>query len=137
MKRLSDIIAKNPMTVLVVLCVVSILLGLNIRGVDLKVDTESMVPRDDPVIQDLIETVEEFGSQDMMMVAIKGQVYTQETLAKVQRIADQILDLPGVEDVVTPLDAQVIRGDEFGLEISPVAYGIRKLKKTLKNSRPH
>lgn len=124
MKRLSDIIAKNPMTVLVVLCVVSILLGLNIRGVDLKVDTESMVPRDDPVIQDLIETVEEFGSQDMMMVAIKGQVYTQETLAKVQRIADQILDLPGVEDVVTPLDAQVIRGDEFGLEISPVAYGI-------------
>ncbi len=55
----------------------------------------------------------------------KSQVYTQETLAKVQRIADQILDLPGVEDVVTPLDAQVIRGgDEFGLEISPVAYGI-------------
>jgi predicted RND superfamily exporter protein len=37
----------------------------------LKVDTESMVPRDDPVIQDLIETVEDFGSQDMMMVAIK------------------------------------------------------------------
>jgi predicted RND superfamily exporter protein len=120
MKRLSDIIAKNPIVVLVILCAVSLLLGINIRGVDLKVDTESMVPKDDPVIQDLMETVEDFGSQDMMMVAIKAPIYTGETLARVQRIADQVLDLPGVEDVVTPLDAQVIRGDEFGLEISPV-----------------
>jgi predicted RND superfamily exporter protein len=54
MKRLSDIIAKNPIAVLVILCAVSLLLGINIRGVDLKVDTESMVPKDDPVIQDLM-----------------------------------------------------------------------------------
>jgi predicted RND superfamily exporter protein len=141
MKRLSDIIAKNPIAVLVILCAVSLLLGINIRGVDLKVDTESMVPKDDPVIQDLIETVEDFGSQDMMMVAIKAPIYTGETLAKVQRIADQILDLPGVEDVVSPLDVQVIRGDEFGLEISPVAYGtpeteeeIEEFKMALKDS---
>lgn len=135
MRRLSDIIAKNPITVLVILCVVSFLLGINIRGVDLKVDTESMVPKDDPVIQDLIETVEDFGSQDMMMVALKAQVYTQETLAKVQRIADQILDLPGVEDVVTPLDVQVIRGDEFGLEISPVAYGVPETEEEIEEFR--
>ncbi|HHX26761.1 MAG TPA: MMPL family transporter, partial [Firmicutes bacterium] len=141
MKRLSDIIAKNPIAVLVILCAVSLLLGINIRGVDLKVDTESMVPKDDPVIQDLMETVEDFGSQDMMMVAIKAPIYTGETLARVQRIADQVLDLPGVEDVVTPLDAQVIRGDEFGLEISPVTYGtpeteeeIEKFKIALKDS---
>jgi predicted RND superfamily exporter protein len=141
MKRLSDIIAKNPIVVLVILCAVSLLLGINIRGVDLKVDTESMVPKDDPVIQDLMETVEDFGSQDMMMVAIKAPIYTGETLARVQRIADQVLDLPGVEDVVTPLDAQVIRGDEFGLEISPVTYGtpeteeeIEKFKIALKDS---
>ena len=108
MRRLSDLIVKNPVVVLVILCAVSVLLGINIRGVDLKVDTESMVPKDDPVIQDLIETVEDFGSQDMMMVAIKANVYTEETLARVQRIADQILDLPGVEDVVTPLDVQVL-----------------------------
>jgi len=141
MRRLSDLIVKNPVVVLVILCVVSVLLGINIRGVDLKVDTESMVPKDDPVIQDLIETVEDFGSQDMMMVAIKANVYTEETLARVQRIADQILDLPGVEDVVTPLDVQVIRGDEFGLEILPVAYGtpgteeeIEEFKMALKDS---
>jgi len=43
--------------------------------------------------------------------------------------------------VVTPLDAQVIRGDEFGLEISPVTYGtpeteeeIEKFKIALKDS---
>ena len=84
MKRLSDIIARHPVAVLVVLCIVSLLLGINIRGVDLKVDTESMVPKDDPVIQDLIETVEDFGSQDMMMVAIKGDVYTKEALAKLK-----------------------------------------------------
>ena len=59
MKRLSDV-AKNPMTVLVVLCVVSILLGLNIRG-----GSEGRYrvygAKGRPVIQDLIETVEEFG----------------------------------------------------------------------------
>jgi hydrophobe/amphiphile efflux-3 (HAE3) family protein len=135
MKRLSDFIVKNPVTVLVILCVISVLLGMNIRGVDIKVDTESMVPRDDPVIQDLIETVEEFGSQDMMMVAIKADVYNRETLAKVQRIADRIWDLPGVEDVVTPLDAQVIRGDEVGLEISPVAYGVPETDEEIEEFR--
>jgi predicted RND superfamily exporter protein len=141
MRRLSDSIVKNPVIVLVILCAVSVLLGINIRGVDIKVDTESMVPKDDPVIQDLIETVEDFGSQDMMMVAIKAQVYSEETLSKVQRIADQVMDLPGVEDVVTPLDVQVIRGDEFGLEILPVAYGvpetdeeIEEFRKTLQDS---
>lgn len=135
MKRLSDFIVKNPVIVLAILCAISLLLGINIRGVDIKVDTESMVPKDDPVIQDLIETVEDFGSQDMMMVAIKGHIYTGETLAKVQRIADQILDLPGVEDVVTPLDVQVIRGDEFGLEISPVTYGIPETEEEIEAFR--
>ena len=141
MKKLSDFIVRNPATVLVILCVISLVLGINIRGVDVKVDTESMVPKDDPVIQDLIETVEEFGSQDMMVVAVKADVYNCETLAKVRRIADAVWDLPGVEDVTTPLDVQVIRGDEFGLEISPVAYGtpeteeeIQEFKSALKDS---
>lgn len=135
MRKLSDIITKNPIAVLVVLCVVSVLLGINIKGAELKVDTESMVPRDDPVIQDLIETVEDFGSQDMMMIAIKADVYTYETLAKVQRIADAIADLAGVDDVVTPLDVQVIRGDEFGLEISHVAHGIPETEEEIEEFR--
>ena len=141
MKRLSGIITGRPLGVFIVLLAVSFLLGMNIRGVDLKVDTESMVPRDDPVIQDLIETVEDFGSQDMMMIAIKAPVYSKDTLAKVQRIGEQLSDLPGVDSVVTPLDVQVIRGDEFGLEISPVAYGapetaeeIEEFRKALKDS---
>ena len=124
MKRLSDVITGYPLVVVVVLCVVSVFLGINALGGDIKVDTESMVPKDDPVIQDLTDVVEDFGSQDMMMVVIKADVYNHRTLAKVQRIADGILDLPGIDDVVTPLDAVLIRGDELGLEISSVAHGV-------------
>jgi hypothetical protein len=56
-------------------------------------------------------------------------------LRKYSALQIRLSDLPGVEDVVTPLNAQIIRGDEFGLEISPVAYGTPETEEEIEEFR--
>lgn len=121
MERLARAIVRHPERVVIALCALTLVFACFLPRVHLKTDTASFAPHDDPVIKELTETVEDFGSQDVMMVVLEGDVFTPEALAKVRRLADGIAGLDGVDRVMTPLDADVVRGDEFGLEISPAA----------------
>lgn len=120
MERLARAIVRHPERVVIALCALTLVFACFLPRVHLKTDTASFAPHDDPVIKELTETVEDFGSQDVMMVVLEGDVFTPEALAKVRRLADGIAGLDGVDRVMTPLDADVVRGDEFGLEIAPV-----------------
>lgn len=121
MERLVRAIVRHPGRVVATLCVVTFAFAYYLPRVQLKTDTASLAPHDDPVIRELVETVEDFGSQDIIMVVLKGDVFTPETLAKVRRLADGISGMAGVDRVMTPLDVELVRGDEFGLQIAPAA----------------
>ncbi|MGE5588088.1 MAG: efflux RND transporter permease subunit [Clostridia bacterium] len=121
MERLARATVKHPGMVVTVLCGLTLVLACFLPRVQLKTDTASFAPDDDPVIKELAETVEDFGSQDIIMVVFKGDVFTPETLAKVRRLADGISGLAGVDRVMSPLDVELVRGDEFGLQIARVA----------------
>lgn len=121
MERLVRAIVRHPGRVVATLCVVTFAFAYYLPRVQLKTDTASLAPHDDPVIRELVETVEDFGSQDIIMVVLKGDVFTPETLARVRRLADGISGMAGVDRVMTPLDVELVRGDEFGLEIAPAA----------------
>ncbi|NLG79230.1 MAG: RND family transporter [Firmicutes bacterium] len=118
MERLVRAIVRHPGRVVATLCVVTFAFAYYLPRVQLKTDTASLAPHDDPVIRELVETVEDFGSQDIIMVVLKGDVFTPETLAKVRRLADGISGMAGVDRVMTPLDVELVRGDEFGLQIA-------------------
>ncbi|MDI7247931.1 MAG: MMPL family transporter [Bacillota bacterium] len=121
MEGLVRAIVRHPGRVVATLCVLTLAFAYYLPRVQLKTDTASLAPHDDPVIRELVETVEDFGSQDIIMVVLKGDVFTPETLAKVRRLADGISGMAGVDRVMTPLDVELVRGDEFGLEIAPAA----------------
>lgn len=121
MERLVRAIVRHPGRVVATLCVLTLAFAYYLPRVQLKTDTASLAPHDDPVIRELVETVEDFGSQDIIMVVLKGDVFTPETLAKVRRLADGISGMAGVDRVLTPLDVELVRGDEFGLQIAPAA----------------
>ncbi|MCR4402917.1 MAG: MMPL family transporter [Firmicutes bacterium] len=121
MERLARYTVKHPGTVATVLCGLTLVFACFLPRVQLRTDTAAFAPEDDPVIKELAETVEDFGSQDIIMVVVKGDVFAPETLAKVRRLADGIANLSGVDRVTTPLDVQLVRGDEFGLQILPAA----------------
>ncbi|MEW5867497.1 MAG: MMPL family transporter [Bacillota bacterium] len=120
MENIARALVKHPGIVAATLGVVTVLFALYLPGTELRTDTASLAPKDDPVIKELEETIQDFGSQEILMVAVKGNVFTPEKLAKVRRLADRISRVAGVEKVLTPLDVDVIRGDEFGIQISPV-----------------
>lgn len=124
MERWVRNLVNHPGIVVIVLGVVTVAFALYLPQLKLKTDTISMVPKDDPVIRELDETVQDFGSQEIMLVVVKGNAYDPEVLATVRRLGEEISRLAGVEEVVTPLDAAVIRGDEFGLHISPAAEDV-------------
>lgn len=124
MLRLARTLVRRPGIALAILSVVTVVFAAFLPGIKLRTDTASFAPEDDPVIRELVEAVQDFGSFDTMMVVLKGDVFTPGTLAKVARLAEQISQVPGVEEVMCPLDVQLIRGDEYGLQICPVAEGV-------------
>ncbi|MGE5593910.1 MAG: efflux RND transporter permease subunit [Betaproteobacteria bacterium] len=142
MERLARAIVRYPERVVIALCVLTLVFAWFLPRVELKTDTASLAPHDDPVIKELTETIEDFGSQDIIMVVLEGDVFTTETLAKVRRLADGISGLDGVDRVMTPLDVDLVRGDEFGLQIAPVAdhvpetpEEVEAFREALKSSR--
>ncbi len=142
MERAARAVVRHPGVVAGVLGLVTAVFAMYLPGIRLKTDTASLAPKDDPVIRELVETVEEFGSQEIVIVVLKGDVYTPEMLDTAQRLADRISGISGVEGALTPLDLRVVRGDESGLRISRVAERVPStpdevaaFRETLKSSR--
>ncbi len=134
-ERLIRTLLARPWVVVVVLVAATALSAVYLPTIQLKTDTASLAPKDDPVIQELEQSIEDFGSQDIMMIALKGDVFTPAALAEVDRLAGLLSDIPGVDEVRTPLDAQVIRGDEFGLQISPIVDHVPETPDEVKTFR--
>ena len=68
MMRIAGVVTNNPKKTIALLIGISILFALLLPRVNFEAEMQDMVPGGDPVIQDLAEATEVFGSQDMMMV---------------------------------------------------------------------
>ncbi|HHV61349.1 MAG TPA: RND family transporter [Firmicutes bacterium] len=135
MRKLTKMVLRYPHATLVVLAAITIAFASFLPHISMKTDTKSFVPENDPVIAELEEAIDDFGSQDMMMVVVRGDIFTPGTLAKIRRLSDAIRDLRGVEEVISPLDVNLIRGSDFGIEISPVAPDLPQTRQEINDFR--
>ncbi|HHY47300.1 MAG TPA: MMPL family transporter, partial [Firmicutes bacterium] len=126
---------RRPRIVIVVLFVITIGFALYIPRIRFVTDTRDLAPENDPVIKELEETIDEFGSQEIMMVVLKGDVFTREALAKVDRLTVEISRLHGVENVMSPLNVDLIRGSELGIEIQPIVDSLPTTSEEIKAFR--
>jgi predicted RND superfamily exporter protein len=130
MQRFADFVTRRPVWVLLgvlALCVVAVLQIVDVRTgtIRLTLDPSSsaLFPRNDPT-RDFYEHVRKlFGSDETLVVALvdeKNGVFTQANLERVQRLTDQLAELPGVHHVTSLANALNIRGAGDGeLEIEP------------------
>jgi hypothetical protein len=82
----------------------------------------AMIPDDDPVLLDLEAVAEEFGSQELFFIAIESDdIFTSSTLRKIASLEEELTALPGVADVQSPFNAQVVESSFFGIEIGAMA----------------
>ncbi len=121
MIKISKLIINNPKKTILCLALISLFFGVFVPRISFKADMKDMVPMDDPVIKDLQEAVEVFGSQNFLMVALQSDnIFRVDTLEKIDILSQEFSTLKGVEKVTTPLNIDLIEGSEFLIEIAPV-----------------
>ncbi|HLV10028.1 MAG TPA: MMPL family transporter, partial [Halanaerobiales bacterium] len=120
-KRFNKFVLDNPILIIAILVVITLFFAGFIPRISFDASLENMVPEDDPVIKDLQDAVEDFGSQSFFMVAFRSDnIFRAETLEKIHKLGEEIKDVPGVEKVSTPLTVDIIKSDLMGIEIRPV-----------------
>lgn len=121
MMKLTKFTLDHPRMVIVSVILLSIVFALFIPRLKIDSNVESMIPEDDPVIQELDQAEEEFGSQDLYMISIGADnIYHPETLKKIDHITTELENVSGIEEVITPLNIQEIKSSLWGIEIQPL-----------------
>jgi len=123
--KISKLIINNPKKTILCLVLISLFFCFFIPGISFKADMKEMVPMDDPVIKDLEEAVEVFGSQNFLMVALQSDdIFKIDTLKKIDQLSEEFSLLKGVEKVTTPLNIALIESSGFLIEIAPVVEDV-------------
>lgn len=122
MRRWIEFVLDRPWLVIGV--VIAITLGaLSVfPRIEFDASFNAMIPDDDPVLLDLEAVAEEFGSQELFFIAIESDdIFTSSTLRKIASLEEELTALPGVADVQSPFNAQVVESSFFGIEIGAMA----------------
>lgn len=110
----------RPKVVIGLFLALTAVFALFIPGLKFDARIENMVPEDDPAIRDILEATEEFGSQDIFMIAIRSDnVFTAETLKKIDDMTKEISRVQGVAAATNFMNVNLIESGFFGIEITP------------------
>ncbi|NLN17056.1 MAG: RND family transporter [Firmicutes bacterium] len=125
MRRFFAFVVDHPKPILGVFLVITLLMGSFLFRLRIDTDIRRMVGKDQAVIAELDEIVDEFGAQTYLLITLKADdVFDPATLAFLQRVADEVEGLPGVIEVRHPLNLEIIQGSEWGIEIRPVVASL-------------
>ena len=136
MKRIMRFVLEQSRLVIYLILAITLLFAGLIPRLDFDARMEKMVPEDDPVIEELLQAAEDFGAQDFFMVTIRApDIFNQQTLEKIEKMAAELEVVPDVKSILTPLNAQLIESDLLGISISPAAEGIPRRQQELNQFR--
>lgn len=125
MRRFFEFVVDHPKPILGLFLIITLMMGSFLFRLQIDTDIRRMVGKDQPVIAELDEIVDEFGAQTYLLITLKADdIFVPETLSVLQRVAEQVEGLPGVIEVLHPLNLEVIQGSEWGIEITPAAESI-------------
>ena len=125
MHAYANFIVRNRVVVLVVSLLITLLLGLQLRNLEVVVDADELLPRDHPFVQVTERVQAIFGNRYTIVIGVtpkSGDVYTPETLGKVLAVTNAMIATPGVtpgniQSLAAPR-AKDITGNSDGLLVS-------------------
>ncbi len=121
MSKFNRFVLNNPVFIISVLTVITVFFAAFIPQISFDADMEKMIPKNDPVIKDMRQAVEDFGSQEFFMITIRSEsIFNAKTLKKIDELVSRIKELPGIERVTSPLTVDLIENSMLGIEIKPV-----------------
>lgn len=121
MTRWTKVVLDRPWVVIAIVLVITVATGSLLTRLEFDASIEAMIPADDPVLADQQAVAEDFGSQGLFLIAIQGDnVFSPQTLRKIASLTEQLEALPGIEQVQSPLNVQMVESGFFGIEIRPM-----------------
>lgn len=120
-RRWFDFILDHPRLVLFALAAITLLLALQLPSLRWETDARVYLPKGHPAIVYDEKAADLFGVKDSLIIGIANDgeqgIYNPETLARVQRITEQVAALPGIIalrtiDVASLSSATIFVGDE-------------------------
>lgn len=124
MERFAALVTRRPLVNILVIAGLTLLLGWQTTYLTIDTDAKNMMPKDDPVLTFEDEVAATFGVRENSVTigVVADDIFTPTTLAKVQRIVNEVKALTGViESRVAGLPTvEEITSSDEGLEILPL-----------------
>lgn len=121
MQRWFKFILDHPWPVIALVVLITIAAASFLPRITFNASIDAMIPEDDPVLAELAAVVDDFGTQDLFLVAFQAEdVFSPSTLKKISDLAAELEALPGVTEVQSPLNAQRVESGFWGIEIAPM-----------------
>ena len=122
MKWLTDFSIAHPWLVLGVLLVLTAAAGHGIRYMESDPDVLRDLPENLPAKQLYDRIGEMFPSKEMIFVGVESdKLWTPEGLQQLAALTTAIEEVPVVQQVMSPTNAQVVVGTDMGMEIRDAA----------------
>lgn len=123
MKRLLTWVIDHPWPAIAAVVLITAGLALALPGIEVNTDFETYIDHEDPTYVAKERAEDRFGSSDILMIAIvePDGIYNADSLAVVEEMTLRVEALPGVDEVRSPLNAQLIEATDDSLLVGPVA----------------
>jgi len=123
MKRFLTWVIDHPWPVIVVVVLLTAGLGLALPGLEVNTDFETYIDHEDPAYVAKDRAEDRFGSSEILMIALvePDGVYNTDLLSVVEELTLRLEALPGVDEVQSPLNAQLIEATDDSLMVGPVS----------------
>lgn len=118
MKWFTESVIRFRIAIIVSVALITIFLALGLTRVVINSDLISYLDTEDPTVQLFNHIGEQYGGNNIIMVAVEGDdIFTNEALTVVRDITESCHTVSGVMSVTSLTDILDMRDTEFGLEI--------------------
>jgi len=125
MRKFFSWIAAHPYIVIGIVLLITLGFLAFIPRLRTDTDFSNYIDRTDPTVMAMERAEARYGAQSLLMVAVENDagIFNLATLTKIGRMAESFEQIAGVDEVTSPLNAQVITGTEKAIKIGPASPG--------------
>ncbi len=115
MKKIAELVIKFRIVVIVGTILLTLFFGYHLKNMKINPDIVSYFPKSDPVVKLFNYIGEEYGGNQIAIVAIESdEIFQKEIIQNIQEITSDIQMLDGVSYVTSLTNVLNIKDDEFG-----------------------
>ena len=136
MQRWIKLVLDRPWVFISAVIAVTISAAILLPRLTFDASIEAMIPSDDPVLAELETIADDFGSQELFLIALRtDNIFNPDTLSKIADLTEELELLPGIKEVQNPFNAQLVESGFLGIEIRPVTANIPQSNQEIEEFR--